>query len=750
MLVKQEEKKLYYKVFLLHFVTAFLAFAGILLQEKGMFTISTDYNNQQLAFSSYMNQMIKQGNIFWSWSTDLGSDFISSMSWYSIGSPFFWLSLLFPATSYIYIYPWFFMLKYAIAGMTSFAYLGRFVKDKKWAILGSVLYAFSGFQSINILFNHFHDVVAFFPLLLIGVEKITEEDKKGWLIFAVCLSALTNYYFMVQQVIFVVLYYLVKNGFCKVKKMFRCLMEGVLGMGCAAILFLPSVFLTMENPRVSELLSRDMWFDFGRRYMLQTFRVFFFPGETMGLQSNVYTGNWSSWSAYLPLVGMTFVICFFLRKKWGWLHRLLILLFLMAYIPLLNCTFTLFSNLIHYRWFFMLILMMALASAMVLDQEFMEEKEKKKVVIISWIVVITVVCSYVGFLWWDKNMFELIFDRQAFNFISILGILGYIITAVTVTMNRKTMYVGLLVGSLTIGAVNMSYNILDYKNSLGENNGEYYNNMQIYSQLEELDGRYRYNTTDNQQIFYGAISPVGAWHSTISGSIYSFWHTVSSGRGAHAPELTESMESLFGVGYDISWEKRDNQQPVQTIERDGRTLYVYEREGALPIGYTYDSYMTRSELDNYDMDVRAKVMLQTLVVPDEYESVVASILEKADMSKECSTEELTELRRKESSSSLIKNRKGFVSVIEAKDERYAFYSVPYSDNWKAMVNGEETEIIDCCGFMAVKLDKGVNEVEFTYFNNSVLIGAVITFMSMILSVIYIKKINGDLMCSKCN
>ncbi len=741
MLEKQEKKKIYFKVFLLHFITAMLAFAGMLLQEKGMFTISTDYNNQQLAFSSYMNQMIKQGNIFWSWSTDLGSDFVSSMSWYSIGSPFFWLSMLFPATSYIYIYPWLFMLKYAIAGLTSFAYLGRFVKDKKWAVLGSALYAFSGFQSINILFNHFHDVVAFFPLLLIGVEKITEENKKGWLIFAVCLSALTNYYFMVQQVIFVVLYYLVKNGFCKVKKMLQCMIEGILGMGCAAILFLPSVFLTMENPRVSELLSRDMWFDFGRRYMLQTFRVFFFPGETMGLQSNVYTGNWSSWSAYLPLVGMTFVICFFLRKKWGWLHRFLVLLFVMAYIPLLNCTFTLFSNLIHYRWFFMLILMMALASAMVLDQDFVEEKGKKKVKVTSWIVAIAVVLSYVGFLWWDKNIFELIFDRQAFDFISILGIVGSILTAIAVTMNRRVMYVGLLMGALAAGAVNMSYNIQDYKNSLGEDTGEYYKNMQVYSQLEEIDGRFRFNTTDNQQIFYGAISPIGAWHSTISGSIYSYWHTVGTGRGAHAPALTASMEKLFGVGYDISWEESGEKQPVQKIEGDGRTLYVYERENALPIGYTYDTYMTRSELDNYDLDVRAKVMLQTLVVPDEYEEVVSDVLEKEDMSKEYSVEELTELRRKESSTSLIKNRRGFVSTIQTEADRYAFYSVPYSDNWRAVVNGEEAEIIDCCGFMAVRLDKGINEIEFSYCNKSLLAGAIITIVALVLSIIYIKKIN---------
>lgn len=321
---------------------------------------------------------------------------------------------------------------------------------------------------------------------------------------------------------------------------------------------------------------------------------------------------------------------------------------------------------------------------------------------------------------------------------------GSIVTAIAVTINRKMMYAGLLVGALVVGAVNMSYNIQDYKNSLGEDTEEYFKNMQVYSQLEEVDGRYRFNTMDNQKIFYGAISPIGAWHSTISGSIYSYWHTVGTGRGAHAPVLTESMERLFGVGYDITWEERVEQQPIQKIEGDGRTLYVYERENALPIGCAYDTYMTRSELDNYDLDVRAKVMLQTLVVPDEYENEVASVLKKADMSREYSSEELTEIRRKESSISLNKNKRGFVSNIETQADRYAFFSVPYSHNWKALVNGEEEEIIDCCGFMAVKLNKGMNEVEFTYFNSSVLIGAIITLVSLIFSIIYINKVNIEL------
>ena len=758
---KDKKYRPYVVVFALHFLTAFLAFGIILLQNKGMFTIATDYNNQQIPFMSFMNEAIKRGDIFWSWKIDLGSDFVSSMSWYSLGSPFFWLTLPFPSGSYIYILPWIFMLKYAVAGLTSFLYLERFVKEKKAALIGSVLYAFSGFQSINIIFNHFHDVVAFFPLLLLGVEKITEERKKGWLIFAVCLAALTNYYFLIQQVIFVILYYFVKNGFKKISAMLQCLVEGILGLGCAAIIFLPAVYLTLGNPRISESLGRDQWFDWGRRYMLQMFRVFFFPGETMGLQSCVYSGNWSSWSAYLPMVSMIPVLAFFVVRRWNWLHRFLILLGIMAYIPVLNSVFTLFSNLLHYRWYFMLTLLMALASALVLDQ-----REKYKLKPISWLTVIVSSISVYVFVWWNENMFPLIFNKEAFVKISLMGIMGFAITAVLFTFIKKErlFYTGLLVGTTMFGAMGILYHYSDYKNSLGEDTAAYYERMMLVSRLEERDERYRYNTMDNMQIFFGDISGIGCWHSTIQDSIYSFWNAVSTGRAAHSPQLTDSLRYLLAAGYDIVEHKEEPQKETEVTNVNhlvsgivdepkshpyhengafmakygGRELYIYEREDRLPIGFTYDTYMLQSEFDEYDIEQKPSLMLRTLVIPDRVEGEVSRLLKKENMQKEYSVEELAGQRREESSSYLTRNRLGFQAGIETKKAGYGFFSVPYASHWKCYVNNRETEIINCNGFMAVALEEGSNTIEFCYENRVNLISLLITIVCVTLSILYSK------------
>ena len=70
-------------------------------------------------------------------------------------------------------------LKYGVASLTAYAYIRRFVKTPNAALIGALLYAFSGFQAYNVFFNHFHDVTAFFPLLLLALEQRVVDGRRG-------------------------------------------------------------------------------------------------------------------------------------------------------------------------------------------------------------------------------------------------------------------------------------------------------------------------------------------------------------------------------------------------------------------------------------------------------------------------------------------------------------------------------------------------------------------------------------------
>lgn len=68
---------------------------------------------------------------------------------------------------------------------------------------------------------------------------------------------------------------------------------------------------------------------------------------------------------------------------------------------------------------------------------------------------------------------------------------------------------------------------------------------------------------------------------------------------------------------------------------------------------------------------------------------------------------------------------GFSGNITLTEDKYMFFSVPYSSGWTAYVNGEKTEITKAnVGFMALKLGAGENQIEFKYETPCLKTGAV--------------------------
>ena len=157
--------------FVLNFAIAAAALLPYMIRDGGLLLVAADFDAEQLSYNMLCNNAIKSGEVLWNWRIDIGSDFVSSFSFYTLGSPFFWLSFLFPASAFPYLVGWIYVLKYAVAGLTSFAYFRRSASEKS-ALLGSVLYAFSGFSCINVVFYHFHDVIALFPLLMLSLIHI--------------------------------------------------------------------------------------------------------------------------------------------------------------------------------------------------------------------------------------------------------------------------------------------------------------------------------------------------------------------------------------------------------------------------------------------------------------------------------------------------------------------------------------------------------------------------------------------------
>ena len=301
MLQKIKEKG-HYQAFFITLALAAVVFLPFIIYDKGIFFFYGDFNVQQIPFYKLAHEAIRSGDIAWNWYTDLGANFIGSYSFYLLFSPFFWLTLPFPTEAVPFLIGPLLMLKTACAALTSYFYIKRFVKDQYYAVIGSILYAFSGFAVYNIFFNHFHEVIVFFPLLLIGVEELVTNNRKGLFAITVAINCLVNYWFFIGEVVFVVLYVFIRmadrDWGMTVKKFITLAFESVVGLMIAMFLLLPSVLAILGNPRTGTdnlLMGWWFWVFDNEQRLPAILQCFFFPPE-LPSSPNFFPDHGAKWS----------------------------------------------------------------------------------------------------------------------------------------------------------------------------------------------------------------------------------------------------------------------------------------------------------------------------------------------------------------------------------------------------------------------------------------------------------------------
>lgn len=716
----------YIQVFALGYFAAMLSFVVLLIRGDGIFTLGNDFNEQQIPFHMLANRAVKSGNTGWSWSVDLGSSLIGALGFYVFGSPFAWISFLFSAEQYPYVTGWLYMAKYAAAAVCAYSYLKRFV-GKKYAALGAMLYAFAGFQSVNLIFHHFHDAVAFFPLMLTGYEKLSREGKKGALALGVAVNAFVNYYFLIQEVIFLILYFLVREGghLWKRRRLIgSCLLEGLLGIMMAGVLFVPSVLFTLKNPRLTNYLQVSNWFYGGNRDYLQAVRALLFPGELMNAQSCIKEYDWSSWSAYLPMTGLALPLCYILKKR-DWLSVLLAGGMVMTGIPLLNSVFGLFSDTNYHRWLFMLILLMSLASAVVL-----ENRREYPVKSVCAVLTLFMTAMTVGSFWWSENRYQLIWQKDVFLTWSVTGIAGVLLTGLIVgaVRDQKRYLMGMGAGILAFCVFTTGMTAWLYQRNSGQSPQEYYDRLKAFGQFSLPDERYRIASSDNTLLMANALSGTGSFTSMVSGSVFRFYEALGYPRPIFSPEGPDGTRELLGGKYYVTAQPEEDAVILQEASVGKKRFYLCEYENAMPVGSVYQSYMTETDFRKIPKELRAIAMLRCLIVPERREKEAAQVLKKYERP---SAEKLSEKQKdacvKEREVNGIRSMKkepdGFTAKLNARKDGYVLFTVPYDDGFRAQVDGEPVEILETNGMMAVPVKKGENEIRFIWRNYDLIAGA---------------------------
>ncbi len=766
--IKKYNKNHFLWLLLLSAICGIVTVGLVVYRNGGIFTYYGDYNCQQIAFYMHAHELVTSGQIGWDWNTDLGVNFIGSYSFYLLFSPFFWLTLPFETSMVPYLMAPLFVLKFMTCAVTSYFYIIRFVKDRRFAVIGGLLYAFSGYCIYNLFFNHFLDVVAFFPLILIGLEMLITEDRHGPFALAVALNAIVNYWFFIGEVVFTVLYFFIritdKNVSDKFKKFLFVGAESVMGLLAAAVVVLPSVLAILDNPRTGAdnfINGWNLWLYYSEQRIPAIIASFFFPPD-MPSKQNMFTGQgaqWASMAGWLPLFGMSGVIAYCRCVKNDWLKKMIIACCVFALVPVLNSLFILFNHSFYARWYYMFILMLVLATAKALESsaeggENSVDLRKGLIPSICVIVGLILILFLTPVHYNDGNWeLGLLYNDSWFFLSAGFAVVCSFLATLLWFLQKKKYYRNLLVlltacicGIYGFAYINLGYTFAgDHKEIINDAVG-LSEEMEIPTSKNEFARADFYECFENMGIYWN-IPSIRCFHSVVTPSIMEFYPTVDVKRDVSSkPEFSHyALRALLSVKYIYSDAKEttENSNLCEGFEylKTENGYHIFENTNYIPMGFTFTKYITEDQYYSIHESLRSEVLLSSIVLNESQAKLYGHYLEhELAPEKPFYYEDFQQEVRYRNISSSYKftyDEKGFTSKIYLTRDNLVFFSVPYEKGWTAYVNGKETVIekVDV-GFMAVFAESGFNEIVFVYETPGLKAGAIISGISLIALAVY--------------
>ena len=755
-------------------LTAAIFFLPFYILDGGFFHYAGDFNSQQITFYRYMNGFVKGAgypdsafagaphNTF-SWATDLGSGVMNAYSFYLYGSPFFWLSVLLPQSWLPYMMVPLLVLKFGVAGGGAFLYLRRYVKNENYAVLGACLYALSGFAVYNVFFNHFVDVVALFPYLLWALDEAIYENRHGLFAFWVAVNLLNNYFFFVGQVIFLCIYFVckltAKDFRLTGRKFGHLLWESVLGVAMGCLLLFPAVLSLLQNPRTIDLSSGWGFLTYAKvQQYLAILLSWILPPDSPYLTSVWSEGviKWTSMTAYLPLCSLAGAMAYWRSRKADSKKRIVAVCAVCALVPVLNSAFYALNSSYYARWYYMPSLILAAMTVNALEDPDVDLDAPARG--IGWIMLATLVFAVVPVR--DDTTgtwsFGVLKNPEQFFVVLGFGLLGLALYRYLCGIWRQDsrfaqrMTAAVLVFACVFSMVHIGIGKFGQWHTDSDLVEQDTNALQLKNDLPE--GDYRIDT-------YKIHDNIGMWldksclqyfGSTAAPSILSFYPGLGVKRDVRSePEITNyALRGLLSVEYLITTpEKRESFEDeadagwTYLADVDGYTLY--HNDNYVPMGFTYDYYVTKATYEASVKTLRSNLLLRALVLEDEDVKAYGQYLTELpdamldDLHYDSYTQDCAD-RSAHSCSVFQMNNAGFHAEITLETQNLVFFSVPYDDGFTAYVNGEKTDILRVDeGLMAVLCPAGASSIDFVYQAAGLSASRVVTAVAIPVWVVYV-------------
>ena len=572
--------------------------------------------------------------VMWDMSLGYGADILSTLNYYAIGDP---LNLLYGFVSpknTETMYNFMIVLRMYLAGITFIMYARKMKKRSYGTVIGALVYVFSGFCfRLGLRHPFFINPMIYFPLLCLGIEKIYQRERPYVFIFAVCVSAMSNYYFLYMLTIFAVIYAWIRfykySEENKIKTFFLTILKFgmyyTLGIAMAAVILLPSVIGFLGNGRYGNGADWKSLIVYPGKYYLLFIENFIGYGN-MGSNTN---------AGYLPIVGIVVLFTLFSQRMKHKKYRAAFIASIIALIlPIFGYAFNGFSY-ANNRWAFALSFIVALLTAEMYPRLFVMSK-RQQIGIGAGIIIYTVFCIIV-----NASGEEILKNKgimAACGLIAVFYILLLIFQRLGYDTQKRIVRVSMAILLLISVGVHGYYRFDPKEYAYTQ---EFMDQGQVYRTLKEDNIRmlskandpsvYRVHAEGYRYKNYGLINHLNTISGYYSITAKCVTDTIKGydTLGMQYADKYKGVDqrlgllSLAGVKYitvahnsqvakDVS-SMGDVPYGVEKLRKKGN-ITLYKNKYALPFAYAYDSYMTEQQYEQLNGIGKEQAMLAQIIL----------------------------------------------------------------------------------------------------------------------------------------
>ena len=557
----------------------------------------------------------------WDMHIGYGSDILTTLHYYVIGDPLTLLSVFVPASKTEALYASLIFLRIYLAGIAFSRYSFYHKNSKQATFMGTMIYIFAGW-TIYAAMKHpyFSNPMIYLPLILLGIDKIYKKQKPYVFIWSVSLAGLSNFYFFYMLGIFMVLYAIFRyfDLFAdrSIKNIGKWLgvfaVYSVIAVLIAAVILLPVILPVFGTDRFKAENYVPLFYD----------RIYYEKYLGCLIGENMIQWGVAGYTA-VSLAGV--FVLFSKKKKYTALKAGFVLLNVFLLLPYAGHVLNGLSY-VSNRWIWAYGMLIAYIFVKIYPELFaLTLTEKRKVFVMLLIYCILALLPEAART--QRNLMAMVLlSLSTFTVLSF----GNIFTR---ERNLTVMVAGFLIAGILF---NMHYQYSYEKDYLSEftDSGEALEKLETGVDRAVLStddpSVYRYdqmdtNSSENSSMQMGTNS-TAYYFSVASSSIANFFDEMylNTPWEQHYNNLDGRtiLDRLASVKYFVVKKGKESDLPYGysrlsgEAEKNGKTYLAYADEDALPLGYTYDSWISREDYDKMTVTEKQQALLQGVVLDD--------------------------------------------------------------------------------------------------------------------------------------